>query len=388
MGLTRSEKAPSSPGRERGLGPGRPRVGSSGNPEGAVQVALTTLPGIEPLLEEELESLGLSSTGPRLPGRVLCEAAAGDVERLRRLRIAVDVIEHFDVLPLDRLRGLEALRAAAQAAWLPSLCGMSFRVSSERPCDANFVRVQVERAVGGVVHRRTGLPVRLEDPDVVVRADLRDGKLALGRLIGPAGQGRPPRPFTQRVGLAPSLAAAAARLAGTPAPRVVLDPFCGSGTLLLEAAHRFPETRLLGLDWAPRAVVGARENLVAAGLEARAEVVLGDALALADEHLGGPVDLYLANPPHGVRLGRGIRFFGFFRKLLSGARSVLSADGRVVLIVHRTGQLEAAAKMEGFRLSRALPVEVGKSRPTLVRLEPLDPPRLRESSDLRRRDDD
>ena len=43
-----------------------------------------------------------------------------------------------------------------------------------------------------------------------------------------------------------------------PAPRQILDVGCGTGTLLRQAAQRFPEARLVGIDPAPRMVTAAR----------------------------------------------------------------------------------------------------------------------------------
>lgn len=93
-------------------------------------------------------------------------------------------------------------------------------------------------------------------------------------------------------------------LADTP-PRSVLDPACGTGTLLLEAGRRFPEALLTGVDTNAISVAIAQCRAHLAGIEAT--FVVQDAF----EWIGsGPaVDLVLIDPPIGAKSpGRRERF--------------------------------------------------------------------------------
>ncbi len=81
---------------------------------------------------------------------------------------------------------------------------------------------------------------------------------------------------------------------GTKAPRHILDLGTGPGTLLLAAMSEWPGATGLGIDASDTALGYARTNIAALGLDARAQVRLGDWADGVD----GPFDLILCNPPY------------------------------------------------------------------------------------------
>lgn len=142
-----------------------------------------------------------------------------------------------------------------------------------------------------------------------------------------------------------TLAAAIARLAGVTtefaADGALLDPMCGSGTLLIEAAMLFgdvapglqrktfgfmfwnrhderlweklvsealereergmekPWPQIIGYDADPKAVKAARQNIIAAGLEDKIQI---GQLQLADLKRPAAKGILLINPPYGERM--------------------------------------------------------------------------------------
>ena len=138
-----------------------------------------------------------------------------------------------------------------------------------------------------------------------------------------------------------NLAAGALKLAGWNATVPLLDPFCGSGTILIEAAmlacdmapgynrvfgfrrlswfdaavwqaaredaarrgeagRSAASLQLCGLDISPDAVTAARANIAALGLDSLIEIRLADALTANAPAAEG---IIVTNPPYGVRLG-------------------------------------------------------------------------------------
>lgn len=97
----------------------------------------------------------------------------------------------------------------------------------------------------------------------------------------------------------PVVGAGLARLVRTHDEATVLDPTCGSATLLIERAM-LGAGPLMGRDHSPTAVQAAHVNLKAAGL--KAEVAQHDSA-----RLGGwrACDEVLANLPFGIRTGKG-----------------------------------------------------------------------------------
>ena len=85
---------------------------------------------------------------------------------------------------------------------------------------------------------------------------------------------------------------------------MVLDPLCGIGTTLVEAAHLGRPS--LGVELEPRWAQLARDNLALAasqGAPAGGEVICGDArqlLDLLDPSLHGQVALVVTSPPYGA----------------------------------------------------------------------------------------
>jgi adenine-specific DNA-methyltransferase len=80
-------------------------------------------------------------------------------------------------------------------------------------------------------------------------------------------------------------------------PERIIDPGTGSGRFLLAAARRFPKAKIIGLEIDPLPACLARANIAAAGLQNRAEVILGDFRSYRPPPISGPT-LYVGNPPY------------------------------------------------------------------------------------------
>jgi len=155
----------------------------------------------------------------------------------------------------------------------------------------------------------------------------------------------PKLPFQRPVSLAPRLARVAANLARIrPGDRVV-DPFVGTGALLVEAA--LLGARVAGVDHDPRMVKGAIRNLAYFGLEAE-ELVVADAAEALDRLGREPFDAVLTDPPYGRA---------------SGSRGELPTE-----LVARVLPLYAARSRPGGRLVVVLPGGADPVGPPFVRV--------------------
>ncbi|MFN4261820.1 MAG: methyltransferase [Gemmataceae bacterium] len=158
--------------------------------------------------------------------------------------------------------------------------------------------------------------------------------------------------------LRPTLAAALVRLAGAQAGQVVVDPFCGAGTILAEqwddARRRgqFPLT-LLGGDLEITALRAARSNL-----RQRVEPLLvrWDArrLPLASRS----VERIISNPPFGKQLSSPEEIGPLYREAVREMNRILRPEGKAVLLVGELPPLREAARAVGWKLSRQLRVQV------------------------------
>ena len=162
------------------------------------------------------------------------------------------------------------------------------------------------------------------------------------------------------------------RLNYTEPPAFVLDPCCGSGTLLIEAARRLHRTptqalrpssqlsrwsgfnsidwtalvanaksrevgsgvRFIGMDIDPAACERARANVARAGLAERIEIHCGDFRDIQpkDWNLEDSTGWILANPPYGERLARNTDLHALYHDLGAVARQFPGSELGVITL--------------------------------------------------------
>jgi 23S rRNA G2445 N2-methylase RlmL len=132
----------------------------------------------------------------------------------------------------------------------------------------------------------------------------------------------------------PPLAACLARLVGRMENEIVWDPFCGSGSELIERAMLGGVRSVLGTDCSAEAVAIAQANFAATKLESVvAKFVCGDFrhIASGPDLAPGTVTLIITNPPMGMRVPvADLR--QLIRDLFNVAVAVLKPGGRLVLV--------------------------------------------------------
>jgi len=129
--------------------------------------------------------------------------------------------------------------------------------------------------------------------------------------------------------IAPVVGACLARLVRGGGEGVVVDPTCGSGTLLIERALLDGGVSLVGIDVSPTATRAAGENVVAAQLAQRIAIRQGDA---ADRtHWPEQCREVIANLPFGVRsatMDRDLK--AVYRGIVKNTAETLQQGGRAL----------------------------------------------------------
>lgn len=323
-------------------------------------LSLTTDPGLEDLVVDELRTL--IGAGPKVSARPRPDGRAGHVaveadlqqatleafaRELRSVHHVVRPILRFE-LPAEDPLGHVQRTVASVAASIPELApvDVTFRVTSARAGTHLFTSEDVQRVAGAGVRDVLPRGVRMKGADVDLRCDVRDSTVHLGvRLTHTALSRRAPGAYRPHTSLRANVAWAMLALARLErAPRVVLDPFVGGGTILAEAAELWPAARLCGSDQQERCVEGVTQNLADAGLAARSTVRVGDARMLGAVWPEEIFDLIVTNPPFGERLGSDLDFGALYRAFLVGAADRSTDDARMVVLVSRRGDFNRALR--------------------------------------------
>jgi putative N6-adenine-specific DNA methylase len=315
-------------------------------------------PGLEELLADELDELGVEETASTVGG-VSCFGDLDTVYRINLgcglgLRVLVRVAEFFvrDFAKLERVA-----KALEWERWLSPDHGVRVRGHAKRSrlyhskAIAQRIERGIERRTGGRVRARVDaaagpgggeLGEGEAEPTLVQVRIVRDRCTISVDTTGTLLHKRGWRRATAKAPLREDIARALLRVSGWQPGMGLFDPFAGSGTLVIEAAtlaagtppgrlrrfsfmqqpgfdaERFaavraelevevrleaPAASLLGADRDAGAVEAARANAARAGVEERVEFIrrsLGD--AELPELTGRGVAL-VANPPWGLRTG-------------------------------------------------------------------------------------
>ncbi len=338
------------------------------------RLRITTTPGLEDLAAAEvtecLTSAGITQfTITEKPNRLAGNIGLTSpvtledfVDALRECRSIQHIVQEYAATAMEQGFGPDDVAAWVAGLELPiARDDRSFRASCRRVGTHAFTSPDVERAVGTVIHESYGLPVDLTGYETEIRVDIVGVDCFVGRqLTRETLDRRFAWVYRPRVTLRTNIAYCLlimARLTGT---ETVLDPFCGSGTIPIEAAAAFPNLRILASDRSDEAVEGARANATAAGIAHRIEFSRLDVFELSRAHAPGAIDSIVTDPPIGVRLGRNMDFLGFYRRFLCQAFVVLKPGGRIVLLTGRRRRLiQAIDEHGGFDTVHVRVIETG-----------------------------
>jgi tRNA (guanine10-N2)-dimethyltransferase len=128
---------------------------------------------------------------------------------------------------------------------------------------------KMEKELGSKVSNEE-TSVDLENPETVIYAYVQNDRVLIGELVQKIPRGlfgkrsNEKRPFSSPVSLDPVLAQVLVNLSEVPAGEKILDPFCGTGGILIEAG--LCGILPLGTDAKKEMVSGTEENLEKYGI--------------------------------------------------------------------------------------------------------------------------
>ncbi|XP_054239702.1 THUMP domain-containing protein 2 [Indicator indicator] len=174
----------------------------------------------------------------------------------------------------------EPPQSSAEQAGGQGQPSFGFRVSCR--CSGALAKVlpaqELGRALGTALTKQFGWRAALRDPELEVFVHLNDIHTLVGIPLFRLSLAS--REYLRRAGLRSTVAWAMASLAEISAGACVLDPMCGLGTILLEAAQEWPDACYWGADISDSQLEGADVNIRTAGLGDKIELIKASVKAL------------------------------------------------------------------------------------------------------------
>ena len=210
----------------------------------------------------------------------------------------------------------------------------------------------LEREIGRIIFESVkGTKVNLERPEKTFLGILSDGNFIFGlRTIEIKGgefkkRGPSRTVFSHSAAIPPKMARCMVNLARPKAGDLVLDPFCGTGSFLVEAG--LIGCRVIGSDIKRKMIEGSIQNLSACGVKS-------EGLLIADARVPplppSSIDCIVTDPPYGTSTTTlGMRTSEVFESFLSAARDLLKKGGCVCLAAPETVNVSRIGEELGFK---------------------------------------
>jgi tRNA (guanine10-N2)-dimethyltransferase len=268
----------------------------------------------------ELASIGDVIERRTQVGIVHC-ADPGRVQRLALTHVVLEYLGECDA-NLDQITDL--IRDLSITSERP-FAGRAKIISG---CDLDTSRQELERMIGTLVDG----PVSLERPEEEYRLILSEDRCYFGRVITRIDRGgydrRKPgnRKFFHPGVMMPRIARALVNISCIQKGDVLVDPFCGTGGILLEG--EMLGMSVIGSDIDPRMVDGSRRNVP------DAELLIADSAYLPMK--GASVDAVVTDLPYGQSVKiEAHSLEALYSDALSEIRRILRPGKKAVIVTHR-----------------------------------------------------
>jgi len=233
-----------------------------------------------------------------------------------------------------------------------------------------FDTTEVEWEIGGIINNMVeGVNVNLKDPSRFMRIIFLDGKILVTERLFKVEKKhfynlKPhKRPFFYPGSMSPKLARCMVNLTGVTAGDVVLDPFCGTGGILIEAG--IMGARVVGADIDERMVEGTIKNLEYCGVKDY-EIFQGDA---RDIELPYRVNAIATDPPYGISASTGgEESQNLYAQSLVTMEEILMDDGRLCMATPHYMDIQGLVRGTNFEIIEQHHIRMHKSLTRVISL--------------------
>jgi putative N6-adenine-specific DNA methylase len=284
--------------------------------------------------------------------------------------------------------------------------------------DDNYSSVEVARLIGGVLFddfkaSNIDISVKLKQPQLDFFVYLSPTTFYYGLdLTGVQMERRPYKLLTKSSSINGVFAYAIARIAGLKKDSLMVDPFCGSGTIPIESAlyqqgkspfvfnndfsaFRLPFSKdsfksvsddlkskplvsskktINGFDYILKIVMSAKKNAKLAGVFDACNFSKVDVEWLDSKFEENEVDIIITNPPkESAKKNNKQDIKKVYDELFYQSRYVLSKDGVLAILTNKTDLLEDLAKKHGFVFKEKRKLFSGEQPYILIQFNPPRP---------------
>lgn len=167
-------------------------------------------------------------------------------------------------------------------------------------------------------------------------------------------------------GINPALAYVMCEVAEIKATDVVLDPFCGGGTIPVTVAAYFKPKQIIASDLSGKAIDITQRNITRAKVK-NIMVFRSDVSMLK---LGaGSISKIITNLPFGIREKSHDQNIKIYENFAAISKKALSATGKIVLLTQEIKLIEQIFNDKGFKKVADYPVDQGGLRPHIFVFE-------------------
>lgn len=209
-----------------------------------------------------------------------------------------------------------------------------YAVRIKKMGNTNVNTLELEKEIGGLIKDKLGAKakINLENPKTFLRIIIKDDFAFMGTRIVEISKKhffefKPhKRPFFYPGSMSPKLARCMVNLTRLKAGDTLLDPFCGTGGMLIEAG--IIGVKVVGTDIDPKMVKGTIENLQYCNIN-NSEIFKSDARELKLNH---KVDGIATDPPYGISAStRGSESSKLYKEALLSLEHLIKDEGLICI---------------------------------------------------------
>lgn len=234
------------------------------------------------------------------------------------------------------------------------------RVGSDK--DFNSQAMEIE--IGGIIKRSLGnkAKVNLENPETFIRTIVLDDRILISKRLVKRSKKhfydiKPhKRPFFYPGSMSPKLARGMNNLSRIKEGSTVLDPFCGTGGILIEAG--IIGAKVVGIDIDEKMVEGTKKNLKYCNIKDY-EVFQEDARNIK---LSYKVDAIVTDPPYGISASTaGMESKQIYEESLLSMQEILKDEGYICMATPHYLDIHELVSHTKFKIIEQYHIRMHKS---------------------------